>query len=224
MMTEPLFALFKAYGHGLVLAGVFLDVVGLVPIPGEIYLLMAGALASTGDLDFRLVVLLGTFGAFLGDHATFYLGRKGGKRLIDLYCEYTLCSARCSQNTERFFGRFGALTLIFGRFLIGVRTLACPLAGASGMRYRRFAGSDLMGALLWAASFASVGFLFSRQLRELVRWVEGIAHGFFPLLFFIMALFIGYRCYRRWRYGPADAMRSVVEAERGPSEPSTLEG
>lgn len=223
-MAEALFALFKAYGHGLVLVGVFLDVAGLVPIPGEIYLLMAGALAWTGDLDLRLVVLLGTFGAFLGDHATFYIGRRGGKRLIDLYCKYTLCSAQCSLNTVRFFSRFGGLTLIFSRFLIGVRTLACPLAGASGMRYRRFAGSDLMGALLWAASFTSVGFLFSRQLRELVRWVEGIAHGFVPLLFFVIAFFIGYRSYRRWRYGPAEAVLSVAEAERALSEPSVSEG
>lgn len=222
-MTETLFALFKTYGHGLVLTGVFLDVAGLVPIPGEIYLLTAGALARTGDLDLGLVVLLGTFGAFLGDHATFYLGRRGGKRLIELYCKYTLCSARCSLNTERFFGRFGGLTLIFGRFLIGVRTLASPLAGASGMRYRRFAGGDLMGALLWAASFTTVGFLFSRQLREMVRWVEGIAHGFFPLLLLVMALFIGYRCYRRWRYGPAEAL-PIAEAKRAPSEPSTSEG
>lgn len=223
-MTETLFALFKAYGHWLVLAGVFLDVSGLVPIPGEIYLLMAGALARTGDLDLLLVVLLGTFGAFLGDHATFYLGRRGGKRLIDLYCKYTLCSARCSLNTERFFGRFGGLTLIFGRFLLGVRTLACPLAGASGMRYRRFAGSDLMGALLWAGSFASVGFLFSRQLRELVRWVEGIAHGFVPLLLLVMAFFIGYRYYRRWRYGPAEEALPVAQAERAPASASIPEG
>lgn len=223
-MTETLFALFKAYGHGLVLAGVFLDVSGLVPIPGEIYLLMGGALAWTGDLDFRLVVLLGTFGAFLGDHATFYLGRRGGKRLIDLYCKYTLCSARCSLNTARFFSRFGGLTLIFGRFLIGVRTLACPLAGASGMRYRRFAGSDLMGALLWAASFTSVGFLFSRQLRELVRGVERITHSFVPPLLLVMAVFIGYRYYRRWRYGPAEPALPVAQAERAPSEPSVSEG
>lgn len=204
-MTETLFAWFGTYGLWVVLVGVFLDVSGLVPIPGEIYLLIAGALVRTGDLDLGLVVLLGTFGAFLGDHATFYLGRRGGKRLINLYCKYTLCSAQCSQNTERFFARFGGLTLIVSRFLIGVRTLASPLAGASGMRYRRFAASDMMGALLWTASFASVGFLFSRQLRDLVRWVEGIAHGLVPLYLVLMGLFIGYRYYRRWRYGPAEA-------------------
>jgi len=92
------------------------------------------------------------------------------------------------------------------------------------MRYRRFAGDDLMGCLLWGASFASVGFLFGRQFRELVRWVEGIAHGFVSLLLFVMAFFIGYRCYRRWRYGPAEEALAVTEPERAPSERSVSAG
>lgn len=77
-MTETLFAWFGSYGPWLLLVGVFLDVAGLVPIPGEIYLLIAGHLARTGNLNFLWVVLLGALGAFLGDHVTFYLGRRGG--------------------------------------------------------------------------------------------------------------------------------------------------
>jgi len=92
------------------------------------------------------------------------------------------------------------------------------------MQYRRFAGSDLTGALLWAATFASVGFLFSRELRELVRWVERLSHGLLPFFLFIAILVIGYRYSRRWRYGPAETALQVAEAERAPSDPSIPEG
>lgn len=204
-MTETLFAWFGSYGPWLLLVGVFLDVAGLVPIPGEIYLLIAGHLARTGNLNFLWVVLFGALGAVLGDHVTFYLGRRGGRGLIDLYCKYTLCSAQCSLKTESFFTRFGGVALLFGRFVVGVRTLACPLAGASGMPYRRFAAYDLLGALLWAATFASVGFLFSRQLHALVDGLTRATNSVIPLLFSTVALLLGYRSYRRWRYGPAEA-------------------
>jgi len=223
MMTETLFAWFGTYGLWLVLIGVFLDVSGLVPIPGEIYLLIAGALARTGNLTFLGVVLLGALGAVLGDHVTFYLGRKGGKRLIALYCKYTLCSAQCSLTTERFFTRFGKVTLLFGRFVVGVRTLACPLAGASGMPYRRFASYDLLGALLWAALFVSTGFLFSRQLHALVDGIARATHSVLPLLFFIIALLIGYRYYRRWRYGPAEAALSALKGSASSGSSSSAQ-
>lgn len=203
-MTETLFAWFGAYGSWLVLMGVFLDVVGVIPIPGEVYLLMAGALARTGDVSFLPVVFLGAVGAFSGDLLTFYLGRRRGRGLIDLYCKYTLCSSKCSLKTESFFARFGGLSLLFARFIVGVRTLACPLAGASGMTYRRFAAYDLLGALLWSALFASAGFLFSRQLQALVDWISQVTHSLIPLLLLMLALVIGYRYYRRRRYGPAE--------------------
>ncbi|MBI3809032.1 MAG: DedA family protein [Nitrospirae bacterium] len=212
-MTETLLTSFGAYGPWLVLFGVFLDAAGLVPIPGEIYLLIAGALTHRGDQGFFSAVLLGALGAFLGDHVTYSLGRMGvhGKSLIDLYCKYTLCSARCSLTTQRLFTRFGGAALLFGRFMIGVRTLACPLAGASGMPYARFAFYDLAGAFLWSMMFVSVGFLFSPQLQALIEWIARATHSVIPLFLMTVALLIAYRYYRRRTYGPAEEKLSPIE-------------
>lgn len=208
-MTETLLTWFATYGLWLVLVGVFLDVAGVVPIPGEVYLLMAGALTWTGELSFLPALLLGAMAASLGDFATFYLGRRGGRGLIAFYCKYTLCSAQCSLKTESFFLRFGGVALVFGRFLVGVRTLACPLAGASGMTYRRFAAYDLPGVLLWSALFTSLGYLFSPQVQALADWVSRVTHSIVPLLFLVVALIIGRRYYRRRRYGPAESVPAV---------------
>ncbi|MFN3477494.1 MAG: DedA family protein, partial [Candidatus Methylomirabilales bacterium] len=187
------------------------------------YLLIAGALTRTGNLNFLWVVLLGALGAFLGDHVTFYLGRRGGMGLIDLYCKYTLCSAQCSLKTESFFTRFGGVALLFGRFVVGVRTLACPLAGALGMPYRRFTAYDLLGALLWSVTFTAAGFLFSRQLHALVDGLARATHSIIPILLFIVALLIGYRYYRRWRYGPAEAALPALRGSASSGVSSSAE-
>src|SRR5919202_7142001 len=66
------------------LAGlVGLETMGL-PLPGETALIAAGILASEGRLEIELVILVGAAAAIVGDNVGFWIGRRGGRKLLEL--------------------------------------------------------------------------------------------------------------------------------------------
>ena len=83
-MPQWLLDLFSRYGYAVVFAGVFLENMGL-PVPGETTLLAGSALAHFGQLSIERVILTAIAGATLGDNLGFFIGRRGGRRLLERY-------------------------------------------------------------------------------------------------------------------------------------------
>jgi membrane protein DedA with SNARE-associated domain len=197
-----LWPFFMKYGYVVLFFGVALENAGLL-LPGELFLFAAGFLASTGSFRLPLVIALGAAGAVAGDTLSYLLGRLGGKRLPRLYCKLTLGSADCVEKTHAYFTRRGGITVAFARFVIGVRAFAAPMAGSTGMAYPRFLGYDALGAFLWAALGAGLGYLFGSrwdQLQASYRWYYGL------VLLTVLLAGLGYvvmKALRRRRYGPA---------------------
>ncbi|MBI2369832.1 MAG: DedA family protein [Deltaproteobacteria bacterium] len=217
-MVGTLFRLFEGAGPWVVLVGVALDNAGVVPVAGELYLLLAAPFARGLDGMLALFVA-GALGAFLGDQGAYLMGRLGGRRIIDFYCRVTLCSAQCSRTTTTFFARYGLLTLLFARFVIGVRTLACPLAGSAGIPYGRFALYDALGAMLWAGIYTALATVFRAEARRLVESSEDLMQGVLLLVVVLMGGLVAYRYVRRKRYG-AGAVPLRQGDEAGAPSPS----
>src|SRR3989344_1969039 len=57
-------------------------------IPSEVIMPFAGLLVSEGRLSFWPIVLAGTFGNLAGSLLAFYIGKKGGRPLIERYGRY----------------------------------------------------------------------------------------------------------------------------------------
>ncbi len=201
-MVESLISILRSFGYILVVSGVMAENLGL-PIPGELLVLLASSAAASAGLSTGGIIVAATLGAWIGDHLSYFMGRKAGPRLIDLYCRVTLCSTHCSSLAERFYRRRGTMTLLFARYVVGLRALAVPMAGMSGIAYRRFAVFDLAGSLLWAALVTLGGRLFGKKL---LPWVVanrnfGTAAGAL-FLTVILAVFL-YKLWKIKRYGRA---------------------
>jgi membrane protein DedA with SNARE-associated domain len=156
----------------LVYAGLFLatliDATGL-PFPGRVILIAAGG-ATQDPWDLAGRIAAGALGAMAGDHLWYLAGRMGaGARLTALYCKLSLASGRCEQRAQQRVERYGPLAIVIGRFVAGVRMIAAPVAGGGGLSYPRFLVFDLIGALLWSATFVGVGYLLGAQWRRLTE-------------------------------------------------------
>src|SRR3954470_7380465 len=120
--------LFARYGYAVVFFGVFLENAG-VPVPGETALLAGAALSRSGPLFLPWVVAPAVAGAILGDNLGFYIGRRGGRALVDRFGpKVGLSPARLVQ-FDRFFDRHGAKTVFIARFVTGLRVFGAVLAG-----------------------------------------------------------------------------------------------
>ena len=169
-MPEWLLDLFARYGYGVVFVGVLLENAG-IPVPGETALLAGGALAHFGRLSLFWVVLTAICAAIIGDNLGFLIGRWGGRALADRHGWKIGLTAKRLQQFDRFFDRYGALTVFIARFVTGLRVFGAALAGASGLPWRSFLFYNAAGAVTWSIAIGGVGYLLAYSWVTLERWV-----------------------------------------------------
>lgn len=152
-------------GYAVLFAWVLAEQIGL-PIPASPMLLAAGALAGSGRLSVLNAIALAVLASLLSDGLWYQLGRHRGARVLELLCRISLEPDSCVRKTENAFARHGARSLLVAKFIPGLNTAAPPLAGIFRMYLPRFLLFDGLGALLWAGTFAGLGYLFSRQIER----------------------------------------------------------
>jgi membrane protein DedA with SNARE-associated domain len=201
MSFDVLLALFVQYGYAIVFAAILLDNAGL-PIPGELLLLLFGAVARTGDLDLGLGLLVAWAAALSGDTIGYWLGRLTGDGVLRIYCRMTLGSGRCIHKALGYYERYGKATVVAGRFVMGVRAFLAPLAGSVGMPFRHFLLFDGLGALIWSALFLALGYSLGWRPESLH---DGYRAGSVVLLGVVSAsvgTYVLVKLVRRRRHGP----------------------
>jgi len=162
--------LFARYGYAVVFAGVFLENAG-APVPGETMLLAGAALSRFGSLKLPWVIAAAIAGATLGDNLGFFIGRRGGRVLVERYgAMLGLTSARLSQ-FDRFFEDHGAKTVFIARFVTGLRVVGALLAGASRLSWGRFLLFNTLGAIVWSTTFGFLGYALGYSWPTLERWI-----------------------------------------------------
>ena len=207
-MSDQILNLFSLYSYWIIFFGILLDNAGL-PVPGELFLLLAGALAGSGAMDLTTSILVAIAGAVTGDSLAYLVGRLGGRRLIDRYINCTLCTCNCADRAESFFKRFGYITIPVARFVVGVRVLSSPVAGALRIRYLKFLMLNIVGATAWAGIFILIGFIFRDNILDLIPFMERVENGFIIFFLFLIAVYIIIKLIRRRIIGKADFKRLI---------------
>jgi membrane protein DedA with SNARE-associated domain len=136
------------YGYLLIFGWVFLEQVGL-PLPAAPVLLAAGALTATEHMNFPEALLAGVLACLTADVSWFLFGRRYGHFVLRLLCKFSLESSTCVRRTHDSFGKRGAYTLLFAKFVPGLSTVAPPVAGQTGMSMQRFLLFDTGGSFAW---------------------------------------------------------------------------
>ena len=96
--------------------------------------------------------------------------------------------------THGFFERNGVRTIIVARFVAILRMIAGIVAGAAGMSFGVFELCNAIGGLLWATTFAALGYSFGRELPRLEHYLRG---GAFTLLAVLLIAGVVVWLYRR---------------------------
>ena len=209
MSLELFLDLFVQYGYWIIFAGILLDNAGL-PLPGELLLLSFGALARTGQMDLAGGIVLAAAAAMAGDSLGYWLGRLGGDGLLHGYCRVTLGSGKCLQRAVAFYKVRGAMAVVFGRFVIGVRAFLFPLAGSARMPYTKFLLFDSIGALTWVSAFTLAGYSFGWQVGSLKERYGAASAILAVALGTCAAVYLAVKLYRRLRHGGGSLRSRII--------------
>lgn len=200
------------HGYLLVFAAVFFEQLG-VPLPTMLVLIAAGALAGLGELNLVLVLVLAVVAALVGDTIWFFIGRRRGLQVLGFLCRVSLEPDSCVGGAKGVFLRHGARSLLVAKFIPGFTTFAPPLAGATGMSYARFLAFDGLGSLIWVATFAALGWIFSDRIEQVIEYAAGFGWWFGAFVIAVLAIYVGWKVVDRQRL-----IRSLRVARISPEE------
>jgi membrane protein DedA with SNARE-associated domain len=162
------------YGYVLFFAVTLIEQLG-APLPGIPILLAAGALAKTGQLSLSAIIVLSVGASVLGHLAWYEAGRRRGAAVLRLVCRISIEPDSCVRRTEDLFARHGGRALVAAPFVPGLAAVAPPLAGMARMRVGRFLALDGLGAFIFSALFAGIGYAAGPELIVLVH--VGLRYG-----------------------------------------------
>jgi membrane protein DedA with SNARE-associated domain len=142
---------------------------GGVPLPGETALIAAAIFASRGDLPIAGVIAVAAAAAIIGDNLGYWIGRTGGRRVLERWGPLKRWSERVLPWSERFFRRHGAKTVFLGRFFAVLRVTAAWMAGVSHMPWWRFFAWNAAGGICWALLVGLLAFYFGHAAADAVN-------------------------------------------------------
>ncbi len=151
------------HGYVVLFAAALCDQLG-APVPAAPLLVGAGVLARSGRLALPQIVALSVLASMVGHSVWFWAGRMRGGTVLRLICRISIEPDSCVRRTEDLFTRYGGRALVAAPWVPGLAVVAAPLAGLSGMSWKRFLALDALGALIWASIYATLGFVFGPEL------------------------------------------------------------
>ena len=128
-------------------------------LPGDSLLFAAGAFAARGDLNVLWLFVILSIAGILGDTVNYWIGNILGPKVF--HKEHVrFLNREYLDRTHKFFEKYGGKTIIIARFVPIIRTFAPFVAGIGSMTYIHFLSYNVVGGIVWIASFSFAGYFF----------------------------------------------------------------
>jgi membrane protein DedA with SNARE-associated domain len=209
---NSLLAAVAHHGYVLMFVVLFAEAMGL-PFPAAIALIAAGAAFPTHMLSVGGVVSAALLALMVADTIQFWLGRFTGWALLGLLCRLSMNPETCMLRSAESFYKRGKTTLIIAKFIPGVNTMAAPLAGSMKMRFSLFLQLDFIGALLYIATYLTVGYLCRDFLAATLRSFYAAGRVMELVIIGALVLYILYRIAQFLKYREYDIVPRVQVEE-----------
>ena len=183
-----------------------------IPFPSEVVVPPAAYKAAvSGQMTVFLVVLFATVGANIGAVINYYLAKWLGRPIIYKFANsrighMCLIDEAKVQKAEQYFEERGALSTFIGRLIPAVRQLISIPAGLARMKMSKFLVYTTLGAGIWNAILAAIGYYLSsvpgiETEEQLLAKVTEYSHELGYIFIGIGAFIVGYLVYQGMRKG-----------------------
>lgn len=160
---------------GLLLIFVFMAVESsFIPFPSEVVMIPAGFIAARGELGLgspiaavTVAVFVGILGSLAGAYANYFIALYVGKPFLEKYGKYFFVKPEPLNRACEVFNKYGAATTFVCRLVPVIRQLISIPAGISKMPLASFTLFTGLGAGIWTAILAFVGYAIGRSTADI---------------------------------------------------------
>ena len=175
-----------------------------IPFPSEVVVPPAAyKAAATGELSVWLVVFFATVGAIMGALVNYYLALWLGKPIVYKFANsrfghMCLIDQEKVETAEKFFNKHGATATFIGRLVPAVRQLISIPAGLAKMGIAKFIAFTALGAGIWNAVLAALGWYLEAIVPEdqLISTVTEYSHEIGYVIIGVVVLALAYILYK----------------------------
>ncbi len=164
-----------------------------IPIPSEVVVPFSGFLAASGRFNIVWVILIANLANLAGSLVLYLIGFSGGRWVLEHYGKYVLIHRYDIEKGDRWFKKYGARAIFWGRMLPVVRTFVSLAAGVEEMNLFKFSAVTFLGSLPWNAALAIIGYKAGENWRVLENY-------FRKLDIFIVILIAVFVVWYVWRH------------------------
>jgi membrane protein DedA with SNARE-associated domain len=140
-----------------------------VPAPGQTIMVAASIYAGAGRMNIYVVALISFVAAVAGDNIGYWIGLRGGRKVVNRFGKYIFVTPERLAKAEEFFARRGNRIIVVARFIDGLRQLNGVIAGITRMPWKTFLIYNAIGAALWVGWWTTVSYLLGANLVTIIE-------------------------------------------------------
>lgn len=198
MMLLKLLEKLGGWGYLGAFLGLVMDA-ACFPIPSEALLPFIGFMTWKGGLNPFLSLSACIAGCVVGATFAYFVGRKGGRPLVKRFGKYILLTESKLEVAERWFNRWGAWTVLFGRWMTGIRpTISIP-AGIFKVPYPKFIAFTVVGYGAWCAFGMWLGYVLGENWEIIVGLLQRVGIWSLVALGMVVVIALAFVVYRKAR-------------------------
>jgi membrane protein DedA with SNARE-associated domain len=193
----------KTFGLGGVAVSMTLES-ALVPIPSEVVLPYAGFAQyndGAGISGVFAVTLAATIGNVVGSWLLYAITKKEGRKILGTLQRLKLVRLSEIEMSERWYAKYGSVTIFFARLTPGLRTVIGLPAGLMKMSQTKFVVFTLLGSIPWNFMLTYLGYLAGPNWNAIISTLQNYE---LPI-YIVVAAIVVFALFRFYMGGKAKA-------------------
>ncbi|MEA2146867.1 MAG: hypothetical protein QOG59_2454 [Solirubrobacteraceae bacterium] len=175
-ITESLANAATSVVKDLGLPGIFLLMMlesACIPIPSEATMLFAGFNVATGHYGLFEITAAGVLGNLVGSWIAYWVGYAGRLELLEKHGKWLHITPHSLERADRWFERYGTITVLVTRVMPLVRTFISLPAGVARMPFWRFSALTIVGCIPWVFLLGLIGEITKKHWTS---WKTGLGY------------------------------------------------
>jgi membrane protein DedA with SNARE-associated domain len=145
-----------------------------LPVPSEVVLPLVGYETFSGHFFFWAAVVVACVGSMVGNLIDFAIGYYLGRPFVIKYGRYIRLSEKHLATSERWFSRYGSVTVLMARFVPLISTLVAFPAGISKMSLPKFIAFSIVGIFIWDSILVYIGYEVHSNITSITQSLNSV--------------------------------------------------
>jgi membrane protein DedA with SNARE-associated domain len=150
------------------------------PIPAEAVMPLAGFAAARDDMSLVGVIIAGLAGSLTGAVFWYFVGMRLGyrrvRRVVELHGHWLTLTVDELDKAQKWFSRRGAIAVLVGRMVPGLRSIISIPAGVCKIPMSSFLIFTVIGSAFWTTGLAVAGYWLESEYEQIADWLNPIAY------------------------------------------------